>query len=129
VFEPAFADGALVNQRKGSGNFSAVIRGRAAHAGRDFEQGRSAMFAAAELMAALEQLNRKLPGVTVNVGQIDGGGPTNIVPDLAIVRFNVRVPTRQSQLHIEGELEQIIAQINRPRGHQCPAQRSDDFPA
>ncbi|HSV15187.1 MAG TPA: M20/M25/M40 family metallo-hydrolase, partial [Tepidisphaeraceae bacterium] len=75
VYEPAFADGALVGERKGSGNFTAVIRGRAAHAGRDFHHGRNAIHAAAAMVMELDQINRRLPGVTVNVGRIDGGGP------------------------------------------------------
>ena len=37
IFEPSFADGALVSDRKGSANFSVVAKGLAAHAGRDFE--------------------------------------------------------------------------------------------
>ena len=74
VFEPAYADGMLVGERKGSGNFSALIHGKSAHAGRDFHQGRNAIHAAAELVIALEELNRIHPGVTVNVGRIDGGG-------------------------------------------------------
>ncbi len=39
LFEPALPDGALVDRRRGSGNFSIVIRGRSAHAGRDFAKG------------------------------------------------------------------------------------------
>src|SRR6266542_4277447 len=50
LFEPAFSDGWLIDQRKGSGNFVFVVRGRAAHAGREFQLGRSAIVAAAELV-------------------------------------------------------------------------------
>jgi len=35
TYEPALADGSMAGARKGSGNFSLVIKGRAAHAGRE----------------------------------------------------------------------------------------------
>ncbi len=43
LFEPAMPSGAIVGQRKGSGNFTLVVRGRAAHAGRNFSAGRNAI--------------------------------------------------------------------------------------
>jgi glutamate carboxypeptidase len=116
LFEPALPDGALVSERKGSGNFDAIIRGRSAHAGRDFHHGRNAMHAAAAFVVTLEDLNRSMPGVTVNVGRIDGGGPTNVVPDLAIVRFNCRVPTPQLQARLEVELNRIAQEIDQRDG-------------
>ena len=116
VFEPAHEDGALVGERKGSGNFTFVIHGKSAHAGRDFHQGRNAIHAAARLVTALDGLNRMHPGVTVNVGRIDGGGPTNIVPDLGIVRCNVRVPAHLSREHVEADLARIVEVANQPDG-------------
>ncbi|HEY1684958.1 MAG TPA: hydrolase [Tepidisphaeraceae bacterium] len=96
VYEPALGDGSLVSSRKGSGNFDIVIHGKAAHAGRDFAAGRNAIAAAARLAVQLDQLNGS-PEMTVNVARIDGGGPNNIVPDLAVLRVNVRVTTSEMQ--------------------------------
>jgi glutamate carboxypeptidase len=118
VFEPALADGSLVGERKGSGNFTVVIRGRSAHAGRDFHHGRSAIHAAAELVINLEAINRTMPGTTLNVGRIDGGGPTNIVADLAVVRFNIRVPAHQQPAPVELEIHRAIEQVARREGIQ-----------
>ncbi|HRO02696.1 MAG TPA: peptidase dimerization domain-containing protein, partial [Terricaulis sp.] len=109
TYEPALADGALVDARKGSGNYSLVYRGKAAHVGRAFSEGRSAMIAAAEAALALDALNGKREGVTFNVGAIDGGGPTNVVPDRAVLRFNVRAPDAESAAWAEGEIERIAA--------------------
>ncbi|WP_269716760.1 hydrolase [Caulobacter sp. NIBR2454] len=92
TYEPALSDGTLAGARKGSGNFHAVIHGRAAHAGRDFALGRNAITAAARIVGALDALNGQREGVTVNVAKIDGGSPLNMVPDVAVVRFNVRFP-------------------------------------
>ncbi|MGI4879971.1 MAG: hydrolase, partial [Janthinobacterium lividum] len=91
TYEPALPDGTLAGGRKGSGNFAAVVRGRAAHAGREPEKGRNAVVAAADLALRLAALVRD--GVSVNPARIDGGGPNNIVPELAVLRFNVRPAT------------------------------------
>lgn len=108
TYEPALADGTLASARKGSGNFHFRIRGRAAHAGRDFAAGRNAMTAAAKIAVALDALNGGRDGVTVNVARIDGGAPLNMVPDLAIVRFNVRFPDAESVPWLERSLTQIL---------------------
>ncbi|MGE0829206.1 MAG: hydrolase [Hyphomonadaceae bacterium] len=97
TYEPALAEGALVSSRKGSGNFSIVLRGRAAHVGRAFADGKSAIIAAADAVMRLDALNGQRDGVTINVGAIEGGGPVNIVPDRAVVRFNVRAPDAFAQ--------------------------------
>lgn len=96
TYEPAMETGAMSGGRKGSAVFDIVLHGRAAHAGRAKEDGRSAIEAAAELVLGLEALNNQFEGVTFNVGSIDGGAPVNIVPDLAIVRFGARAPDQQA---------------------------------
>jgi glutamate carboxypeptidase len=116
LFEPAMPDGALVDQRKGSGNFSVVVRGRAAHAGRDFSAGRNAIVAAAALCVELNELNHHFAGITLNVGKIEGGGPCNVVPDLAVVRFNVRVSQPGDQERIVAEVERIVSRCNSREG-------------
>ncbi len=107
TYEPALADGALVDARKGSGNYSLVYRGRAAHVGRAFQDGRSAVMAAAEAALALDALNGQREGVTFNIGAIDGGGPTNVVPDRAVLRFNARAPDLEGAAWAEAEIKRI----------------------
>ncbi len=96
TYEPAaLPDGTLAGARPGSGNFSFVIKGRSAHAGRNPEDGRNAVVAASEL--ALRLSMSKTPGLSVNPARIDGGGPSNVVPDLAILRVNMRPRTTDDQ--------------------------------
>jgi glutamate carboxypeptidase len=96
TYEPsALPDGTLAGARPGSGNFSFVIRGRSAHAGRNPEDGRNAVVAAAEL--ALRLAMSKTPGLSINPARIDGGSPNNVVPDLAILRVNMRPRTGDDQ--------------------------------
>ena len=95
TYEPALPDGTLAGARKGSGNFSAAITGRAAHAGREPENGRNAVLAAADLALRLKALTAD--DLSVNPAKIDGGGPNNIVPDSAVLRWNMRPSTAAAE--------------------------------
>ena len=112
TYEPALADGSMAGARKGSGNFTLIIRGRAAHAGREHHIGRNAIAAMAEFVIGIEKLNGQRPGVTFNIAKIDGGGAVNIVPELAIGRFNVRLQEPRDVEWIKAELDHLIARLN-----------------
>lgn len=89
TYEPAILpDGTFASSRPGSGNFAFVVEGRSAHAGRNPEEGRNALLAAADLALRLAALRR--PGLAVNPARIEGGGPNNVVPALAILHVNLR---------------------------------------
>ncbi len=96
TFEPSMEDGSMVGGRKGSAVFDVVFHGRSAHAGRNPEDGNSALMAAAEFALDIEALNGQFDGVTLNVGSIDGGNAVNIVPAIAVVRMGVRAPDEPS---------------------------------
>ncbi|GAA4421438.1 hydrolase [Bremerella cremea] len=108
LFEPSLPNGHLVGVRKGSGNFEIVVRGQSAHAGREFSKGRNAIVAAARLAQTLHDLNGHWPETTINVAKIDGGGPSNVVPDTAVVRFNIRYPTEEVERQFAEELALLI---------------------
>jgi glutamate carboxypeptidase len=111
TYEPALPDGTLAGARKGSGNFAIVIRGCSAHAGRNPEDGRNAILAAADLALRLAALRRD--GLGVNIARIDGGGPNNIVPDLAVLRFNMRPSSaayqQGAEAAIAGTMQDVAA--------------------
>jgi glutamate carboxypeptidase len=114
TYEPAaLPDGTLAGARPGSGNFSMVVHGRSAHAGRNPEDGRNALLAAADLALRLDKLKRD--GLTVNPSRIDGGGPTNVVPDLAILRVNLRPRTPQLEAEAKREIETLVSAIATER--------------
>jgi glutamate carboxypeptidase len=108
TYEPALPDGRLAGARKGSGNYALIFKGRATHVGRAFADGRSAVLAAADAALRLDSLNGKVDGVTVNIGAIDGGGPTNVVPDRAVLRFNIRAPDPEARDWAIAELDKIV---------------------
>ena len=115
LFEPAMSDGNLVGARKGSGNFTAIVRGRAAHAGRDFHAGRSAIVGLAELITRVDAMQSDIEGATINCGKVEGGGALNIVPDLAIGRFNARATTPEQARVIESRLADLVREVARAR--------------
>lgn len=114
IYEPALANGTLAGGRKGSGNFTCVVRGVAAHAGREFDKGKNAIVSASKLALALHALNGQRDGVTLNIGKVEGGGALNQVPDVAMLRFNVRVPDVTAMQWIEQMLETVMAQHDDP---------------
>ena len=92
VLEPGTGlDGKLKTARKGVGDFTIVVRGKAAHAGVDFEAGASAVLELArqiERIAGFTQLKR---GVTVNPGVVAGGTRSNVVAAEARAEIDIRV--------------------------------------
>jgi glutamate carboxypeptidase len=108
TYEPAMASGAMSGARKGSATFDIVFNGKAAHAGRNPDDGRNAVCAAAAFVIEIEKCNHTYDGVTFNVGKIDGGGAVNIVPELAIVRLGVRAPDERAA-HWATELVKMFA--------------------
>ncbi|MBW8294392.1 hydrolase [Sphingopyxis sp.] len=117
TYEPALPDGTLAGARPGSGNFSVIIHGRAAHAGRNPEEGRNALVAAADLAVRLNAL--KSLELKVNPARIDGGGPNNVVPDQAILRVNLRPATPAAMVAAETALRDTVANIQRDHDVHC----------
>jgi glutamate carboxypeptidase len=110
TYEPsALPDGTFAGARPGSGNFSIVVHGKSAHAGRNPEDGRNAIVAAAELALRLERLIKD--GLTVNSSRIEGGGPSNVVPDLAVLRVNLRPRTPDIEAEAKRQIEEIVAVV------------------
>ncbi len=110
TYEPALPDGTLAGARGGTGNFSLVVQGRSAHAGRNPDDGRNALVAAAAL--AVQLAAAKAPGLSVNPARIDGGGPNNVVPDLAILRVNFRPGDAAATALAQAALDDAIATVS-----------------
>lgn len=106
IFEPCMANGSFVNARKGSINLTVVSRGKSAHAGREFHLGQNAISALCHFILEADKLTGE--GITINVGKIKGGGPLNIVPDLAVCGVNVRVEKPEDMGKVKRRLQEII---------------------
>ncbi|MFF2546260.1 M20 family metallopeptidase [Kitasatospora sp. NPDC058063] len=93
ALECARENGDLVVERKGFADVRVTVTGRAAHAGIEPERGANAALAAAHLVIALQGLNGRWPGVTLNVGIVRAGSRINIVCPQAELLVEVRATT------------------------------------
>jgi glutamate carboxypeptidase len=110
TYEPsALPDGTLAGARPGSGNFSIFVAGKSAHAGRNPDEGRNALLAAADL--ALRLAEAKRAGLSVNPARIEGGGPNNVVPDKAVLRVNMRPRTLALQAAAQAALDEAMTAV------------------
>lgn len=92
VLEPGTGlEGKLKTARKGVGDYTVTVRGKASHAGVDFQAGASAIVELArqiDRIAGFTQIER---GITVNPGVISGGTRTNVVAAEARAEIDIRV--------------------------------------
>ncbi|MGB3456144.1 MAG: hydrolase [Litorimonas sp.] len=116
TYEPAMEDGALAGARKGSGIWDIVFRGRSAHAGREPEKGRSAVWAACDMALRVEALMGVRDGVVFNVGKVDGGAAVNIVPDNAVLRLGSRAPDPEAAKWAEAQIMAALAEVLKRDG-------------
>ena len=114
VLECARANGNIVSSRKGILDARITVQGRAAHAGVEPEKGRSAVLAAADLVARLHALNGRTDGVTVNVGVIQGGTRPNVVAERCTMEVDVRAVRRADLEAAEAEIRELLAALTVP---------------
>ena len=115
-YEPCMPHGAFAGKRKGSANYSILVKGKAAHAGREFNKGRNAITALSRLLNTLDELNQTRESITLNVAQVHGGGPLNVVPDTAVGRFNIRVESLDDQDWFTLLIAKLIQEANTQDG-------------
>jgi glutamate carboxypeptidase len=126
TYEPALADGTLAGARGGTGNFSLVVHGKSAHAGRNPDDGRNAIVAASDL--AVRLFAAKEEGLAVNPARIEGGGPNNVVPDLAILRINFRPSSPEAIARAQAAIDDAVADIAVARDVRIEAHGSFNRP-
>jgi glutamate carboxypeptidase len=125
VLEPGLVDGSLKTWRKGVGEFWVKTKGRAAHAGGDHEKGRNAIEEMAYQVIAIQKLTNYIKQTTLNVGVIQGGTVSNVVPEETIIQVDVRVMQSDEWDRLELEMGklrpvldgtsiEIMGNLNRP---------------
>lgn len=120
TYEPAaLSDGTLAHERGGTGNYSIIFTGRSAHAGRNPHEGRNAIVAAADLIMRLKALES--PEITINPARLEGGAANNVVPDHAVLRFNIRPRTVDAGAAFDHALSHLLIDIQA--AHDVATQR------
>jgi glutamate carboxypeptidase len=101
VLEPSAAGGRVKTARKGTGIFMLEAHGIAAHAGLEPEKGASAILELARQIERLHAMNDAARGVAVNVGVVQGGTRSNVVPAEASAEIDVRFSTAEDARQLE----------------------------
>jgi len=110
TYEPAaLPDGTLAHERGGTGNYSITVTGRSAHAGRNPHEGRNAIVAAADLILRLKALERD--DLTINPAKLEGGAANNVVPDHAVLRFNIRPKSTAAMEAFNSDFNSLLRSI------------------
>jgi glutamate carboxypeptidase len=107
VLEGGLVDGSLKTWRKGVGEFRVRTKGRAAHSGGDHEKGRNAIEEMAHQVIAIQKLTDYSKQTTVNVGVMQGGTVSNVVPEEALIQVDVRVMQPGEWERLEGEMYKL----------------------
>lgn len=107
VTEPARSGGKIVTARKGIANFKISAHGEAAHAGVEHHLGANAIREIAHQILELEAMTDYRRELTVNVGVVQGGGRSNVVPDSAEIEVDVRMPNPQIGEEIETRIRSL----------------------
>ncbi len=112
TYEPsALPDGTLAHARGGSGNYSLTITGKSAHAGRNPQDGRNAIVAAAAIVLKLKDI--QTAECPINPAKIEGGAANNVVPDHAVLRFNIRPKSPDAAQQFEAALAALIGDVQQ----------------
>ncbi len=116
VLEPSFGPrGLLKTARKGVGEAEIIVHGRASHAGLAPQEGVNAIHELARQIARLEKWNDLRRGVTINVGLIDGGTRSNVIPERARVVLDLRALRVSDMQRLERRLHALRPTIHGAR--------------
>lgn len=126
VAEPSYGlQGAVKTARKGVGEYTLKVTGKAAHSGLDFEKGQSAIVELAKQIEKISKLIDLKRGLTLNVGLVHGGTRVNVIPAQAAASLDVRIARLKDAAGIDRKLRalkpfnrkcriEISGGINRP---------------
>jgi glutamate carboxypeptidase len=125
IFEACGGSGrglTLVRSRKGSANLRVAVEGRGAHAGSNHHQGANAIVEMARLVERIARLTDYSRELTVNLGSIAGGGPSNRVPHFAECYVNIRA---FDEIVLQSAIDAMLALQDEPVSVRAA---SDGFP-
>ena len=116
VLEPGLGkDGRLKTARKGVGQAELVVRGRAAHAGVNPQDGVNAVHELALQIGRLMKMNDVAHGLTVQATVVGGGTVSNVVPEEAHADVDIRITRSADGPAIERKLRALRPKLKGAR--------------
>jgi glutamate carboxypeptidase len=127
--------GKLKTARKGVGDYTVLVKGKASHAGVDFRAGASAVLELARQIPKIAAFTNLKQGITVNPGVISGGTRTNVVAAEARVDVDIRIAKIKDAAALDKKFRslrpfdkrcsiQVEGGLNRPPMERSPALRN-----
>jgi len=101
--------GTIITRAPSQDKISAKIKGKAAHAGINPEEGVNAIYVAACAISRMK-IGRLDEETTANIGVISGGKATNIVPDLVVIEGEARSLNRAKR---ENQTRAMCRELSR----------------
>ena len=115
VLEPGTGlTGKVKTARKGVGGFRLLVRGKASHAGLDFQTGASAVVELARQIEKISSWTQLKRGTTINPGVIAGGTRSNVVAAQAWADIDMRVIRARDAATLERKFRAL-----RPFDRRC----------
>lgn len=113
--EPGRITGNFVKERKGALEYWVDIHGIASHAGNAPDKGASAITELARWIELCAKLHKSQPGFTVNAGVVQGGTASNVVPDYAHMKIDVRIIDYSQVEPLEKAFDELASNPADPR--------------
>lgn len=126
VFDSGGSVGQIVIKAPYHSIMEIKITGKAAHAGIEPEKGINAIKVMSEIIAALPN-GRLDPETTINVGYVSGGKATNIVPEEAHFKLEIRSIDRKKLSDLEKRVKEVVIQITRSYRAKHKIKRSLEY--
>lgn len=105
IMEAALPDGSLKTWRKAVGHYTVRTYGSAAHAGGAHEFGVNAIEEMAHQILKLQGMTDYEAGTTVNVGVVQGGTRSNVIPHVCEAQVDVRAMTVEEMERLHQQVE------------------------
>jgi glutamate carboxypeptidase len=133
VVEPGTGlEGKAKTARKGIGDYTVTVRGKAAHAGVDFTAGASAIVELARQIDVIAGFTDLPHGLTVNPGVITGGTRSNVIADFAQTEVDFRIARLKDGVALDKKFRElkpfdtrcsieVEGGMNRPPMERTPA--------
>lgn len=102
------SDDGIVSFRKGISYLLLEAKGRASHAGNAPEKGVNALLELVEQVPALARLADKDKGTTVSFTVFQSGDKTNVIPDKAVAKADIRILLPEEMDRLEKEAAEVI---------------------
>lgn len=113
--EPGGVGGLVTLSRKGSGHMHLRVKGISAHAGRNYDEGASAILALSKKVLAINELLDLPHGITVNTGLVSGGNSANSIAPWAEARIHLTYRRLEDGERLVGDIRRITTETSIPR--------------